>query len=304
MNKKFFYACCIAAIAMSCTQNADEAFSDISEPNTKESDIVTATITGDSTGLPISSTTENKEVLQSGSPVIDWDKKIIKNAHVTLELNDYNIFNTALHNKLKGYGAYIAQEQQTESDDQIANSLAIKVPVERFDDLMNSLAGDGVKILEKTVSSEDVTGQVIDTKARIEAKKEVRARYIELLRQSKSMKDVLEVQREINGIQEDIEAASGRVNYLNNASAYSTINLRYYQFLNGADENTLEPGFMSKIANAFETGGKLISGLLLFLISIWPFVVGGSLLFVYVRKLRAKKPVVQMPTSVKNAQGE
>lgn len=54
------------------------------------------------------------QVFQSGSPAAnpDWDKKIIKTAHVTLELKDYTSYNNGIHTKLKAYGAYVAQEQQ------------------------------------------------------------------------------------------------------------------------------------------------------------------------------------------------
>ena len=46
------------------------------------------------------SSSPNDSILNSGSPTnIDWDKKIIKNAHVKLELKDYNTYNSSLHNK-------------------------------------------------------------------------------------------------------------------------------------------------------------------------------------------------------------
>ena len=57
------------------------------------------------------------DVLHAGGPAYqDWDKKIIKTARITLELKEYASFNTGIHDKLKRYGAYIAGEQQTESD--------------------------------------------------------------------------------------------------------------------------------------------------------------------------------------------
>ena len=219
----------------------------------------------------------------------DWDKKIIKNARVTLELKDYKSFNVAMHDKLKKYGAYIAGEQQTESDARIENALTIKVPVAQFEDLMNSINGDGIKVLEKNISTEDVTAEMVDTKARIEAKKEVRDRYMELLKGAKTMKDILAVQEEINVIQEDLEAASGRVNYLSHSAAYSTISLTYYQYLNGSTADTAAPTFFTKLHEAFATGGAVIINLLLFCISIWPLLIAGIFLLFYVKRWKVKK---------------
>lgn len=315
MYNKIFYAFCIAAIAMSCGSGdrsqmnvSDVQLSELSDDKhlapsaQKELNKTSSGIAATDTST-IVTPTSNDSLLNSGGPTnIDWDKKIIKNAHVTLELKDYKAYNYSLHNKLKSYGAYIAQEQQTESDDQIANDISIKVPVDKFDDLMNSLSGEGIKVLEKTVSTEDVTGEVVDTKARIEAKKEVRAKYLELLKQAKNMEEILQVQNEINDIQIDIESAAGRVNYLTHSAAYSTINLRYYQFLNGATSKDIEPGFLANVSEAFKTGSSVITNLLLFFISVWPLVIAGILLIFYYRRLRSKKSLAHVLNSDKNAQ--
>jgi len=233
---------------------------------------------------------------QSGTPVAnsDWDKKIIKTANLTLELNDYKTYNGNIHARVRAFGAYIAQEQQSETDGQIMNDIVIKVPVDKFDDVINSLGGDGVKVIQKNISSEDVTGEVIDTRARLEAKKQVRDRYLDLLKQAKTMKDILDVQEQVNTIQEDIESAAGRVNYLVHSAAYSTVNIKYYQFLNGVTAKDIEPTFITKIAEAFKTGGEIITNIILFFISIWPLCVGGILLVFYFRKWRGKKlkPVI------------
>ncbi|TKK67190.1 DUF4349 domain-containing protein [Ilyomonas limi] len=236
------------------------------------------------------SSVANPDILHAGNPTTeDWDKKIIKTARLTLELKNYTTFNTAIHDKLKRYGAYIAGEQQTESDARIENILTIKVPVVLFESLMNSIGGDGIKVLEKNISTEDVTGEVVDIKARIEAKQQVRDRYLELLKQSKSMKDILAVQEEINGIQEDLEAASGRASYLSHSAAYSTINLTYYQYLNGNSADTAEPSFITKVEAAFATGGTIITNIILFFISVWPLVLAGGILLLYVKKWKLKK---------------
>ncbi len=220
----------------------------------------------------------------------DWDKKIIKTGNIVLELNNYKAYNNQIHNSVKKFGAYVAQEEQTQGDDKLENSIVIKVPVENFDDLINSIGGDSIKVIEKRITSQDVTSEVVDTKARIEAKKIVRQQYLELMRQAKNMKDILEVQTEINTIQEEIESASGRVNYLVHQASYSTVNLKYYQLLNG---KKIEPedsnGFMFKVKEAFKTGGSVIGNILLLILSIWPIILIGLLSLYLWRKKKQNK---------------
>src|ERR1700743_2776377 len=52
----------------------------------------------------------------NGAGAGDWDRKLMKNADVTLELKDFNSYNNKFHSGLKMYGAYIAQEDQTQNN--------------------------------------------------------------------------------------------------------------------------------------------------------------------------------------------
>jgi uncharacterized protein (DUF1330 family) len=224
------------------------------------------------------------DILQAGNPAPGWEKKIIKTADITLELKDYKTYNASIHNKLKSFGAYIASEEQVQNEERIENIVTIKVPVLQFDELMNSFNGEGIKVVTKKISTEDVTAEVVDTKARIDAKKQVRARYLELLKQAKNMEEILQVQNEINAIQEDLETAEGRVKYLVQQSAYSTIHLVYYQFQNGATSNTGQPGFFTRLQEAFNNGGFIIKSAVLFIVTIWPLIFAGFLIWFFVKK--------------------
>jgi hypothetical protein len=208
---------------------------------------------------------------QDGPPRnVDWDKKIVKIGSITLEVNNYKRYDELLHGSVSQFGGYIAQEEQNESDYKIENTITIKVPVDQFDRAVRSLTPDSEKVIVKKITSEDVTGEMVDTKSRIEAKKEVRERYMDLLKQAKNMKDILDVQNEINNVQEQIEAAGGRVNYLSHASAFSTIQISFYQVLNAQAKDIKEPDFGQKVLNALKNGFTWIGDLVLLVLTIWP----------------------------------
>jgi len=206
---------------------------------------------------------------------IYWDKKIIKTASLNAEVKDYKTFSQKLSEKVKRYSGYISQEEQSQSDYQIQNSVVIKVPVDQFEDAINDLTKDVSKLNDKHISSEDVTTQLVDGKSRLEAKKQVRLRYLDLLKQAKNMEEILTVQKEINDIQEDIELVNGRINTLNHASAMSTINLTYFQIIdaNAKADNEKQESFLNKVKEAFENGWYWIGELFVGLISIWPLLI-------------------------------
>jgi len=213
---------------------------------------------------------------QTGLPPrpIDWDKKIIKTATVNAEVKDYKSFSQQLNEKVKKYGGYVSQEEQSQSDYQIQNSVVIKVPVDQFENGLNDFTKDVTKLNEKHISSEDVTTQLIDGKSRLEAKKQVRLRYLDLLKQAKNMDEILTVQKEINDIQEEVELVNGRINTLSHQSAMSTINFTFFQIID-ADAKTemeKEPGFLSQLKGAFVNGWHWIGEIFVGLVSIWPLL--------------------------------
>lgn len=230
----------------------------------------------DSTG------TSSQLILQGSTPnqSADWDKKIIKTAYLKLEVKKIKVYVDIVHNAAKQHGGYVANEEQNQSEEKIESTISIKVPVEQFESLMNQLPNGAEKIVEKRITTEDVTGEVVDTKSRLQAKAQMRLKYLEFLKHSKNMEDVLKVQSEINNIQEEIESASGRINYLSHQSAYSTINLTFYQPLSGFTPNN-NPGFFTRSITAFKSGFHFIAELIIGLIAIWPIfvlVIAGSLI--------------------------
>jgi hypothetical protein len=223
------------------------------------------------------------------APDPDWDKKIIKTASLNLEVKDYDVYYKSIREKIKSLGGYTAQEEQNLSDYKTENSLVIKVPVDQFDDAVTLLSAGVIKINEKKISSQDVTAEYVDTRSRMEAKKQFRQRYMDLLKQAKNMEEILNVQGEINGIQEQIEAAAGQIEYLGHASAFSTINLTYYQVINATAKADQTPSFGTKLAQSFKAGGSWVLDLLVGLVSIWPLFLFAFAIFLGYRKLRTPR---------------
>ncbi len=232
---------------------------------------------------------QEKQFTPPGSVTIqDLDKKIIKTANLNLEINDFKTFGELVHDHVKKAGGYIAEEQQKETEYSIENNITIKVPVTQFDIVVKALSSAAVKTTEKNISAEDVTMQTVDVLSRLEAKKQVRTRYLELLKQARNMEDVLNVQSEINEIQEEIEATSGRLNYLKQSASFSTIHINYHQVLNpGAVDNG--PAYNTRIWSSFKNGWIWMGEFIIGVISIWPLWLFGLTGWIVIRKTFPKK---------------
>lgn len=231
------------------------------------------------------------------APRIDWNKKIIKNASLELEVKDFGVFNSQVNTIAVKYGGYLAEEHLESSDYKKQSRITIRVPVEMFDAAVVDLGSNAQKILAKNITSKDVTGEVVDTRSRLESRKMARLRYLELMKQAKNMEEVFLVQKEVDNIQAEIEAAAGRVDYLTHSAAYSTIELTYFQILNPDLQRDKEraPSFGDRVFDALGAGFKWVGDLVVVLLTLWPLwvIVGITLYGVkrYVRRQRIKMPV-------------
>jgi Domain of unknown function (DUF4349) len=100
------------------------------------------------------------------------------------------------------------------------------------------------------------------------------------------MEEILQVQKEINDIQVDIESAAGRVQYLVQSSDYSTIHLGFYQVLNPNANNTDQPSYGFRIVDSFKNGLQWMGELLVGLVTLWPAWVVIAFTWMMIRKYK------------------
>ncbi|OFY75127.1 MAG: hypothetical protein A2265_03165 [Bacteroidetes bacterium RIFOXYA12_FULL_33_9] len=214
-------------------------------------------------------------------------EKIIKTANVSVEVADYDASISEIKKRLRIYNAYVSSEVENNTSYLISNSLTIRVASEKFDNLLDTLIVDVKKVIQKSVSLTDVTEEFVDIEARLKAKKEIETRYYEILKKANTISEILEVEYKIKQIREEIDAAEGRLKFLNNQVGYSTINLTVNQY---NDYNYNEPSFFSKLGDAISSGW---SGLIIFIIGIfylWPlWLILGITLYVILKLVKRSK---------------
>ena len=207
--------------------------------------------------------------------------KIIKTAEIEFQTRDMDATYTRIRKAIAAQGGNLQDDNTGKSYNQVYRSLVIRVPSANFGPLVDSI-GQGVDYFDtKRISRRDVGEEFVDLEARLKAKRTLEERYLELLGKAKNVTEMLEIERELANIREEIEAKQGRLNYLQSQVSMSTISLRFYK---ETVETQVQASFGSKIANAFKGGW---SGLLTFFIGVlylWPFVLLIGVVFFFVRR--------------------
>jgi hypothetical protein len=214
-------------------------------------------------------------------------KKLIKNGNLRMEVDDYAKSRKKINTLLPKYNAYIGGENENNDGHKIQGTVTIRVPFGKFDGLMDAVSEEGDYIASKTVTVDDVTAEYVDLSARLKTKLEVEDRYRDILKKAQKIPDILSVENELRVIREEIEAAQGRMKYINDQAQYSTLSLEMYEIL--PYSTPPQAGFFSNIAEAFVNGWRGLLGFLVGLTSIWPFLLILSVAIFFLRKFWKRK---------------
>lgn len=197
------------------------------------------------------------------------EKKIIKTAEISIEVEDFKKARTGLDALLKKYNAYVSDESKQNYDYQISDDLVIRVKAEKFDSLLNNVSGLAVHVNSKHIKLSDVTEEFIDITVRLKNKKQVEQQYLEILKKARTIDEILKVNEHLRLIREEIESKEGRLKYLRSQISLSTIYLNMVQTVESKDY----PGFVSKFIKAIEGGWEGILIFILALVYMWPFII-------------------------------
>ena len=269
----FIFACCFF-IGVSCGQGSNSEGHFQEAVTEYDGNATTLAYNNKSAAREDYSEEEFDQNGQSGeqAPI---ERKIIKTVNYRIQVEDVAASTAGVEQLVEQYGGYISAMNQTNSSYEIQNQITIRVPQDKLDDLLNEIGKEALYTNYRSVSANDVTEEYLDLDIRLKTKKEVRDRYIDILRnQAKTVKDILEAEEKIRVIQEEIESTEGRLRYLQNQVSMSTIHLDMYQRVEYQEQpDVYRKSFGDKLLSSLEGGWNLLVGLFLFLVNIWPLLI-------------------------------
>lgn len=230
----------------------------------------------------------DEKKLDEARPVkIKRPDKIIKEADIKFEVDDYKKAKKEIDSIVNRWGGYISKEDERYSYNRIENTIIIRVLNNQFENLLNAIGETSKRIDYKSVNSIDVTEEYVDIVSRLKTKREVEKRYYEILRKATEIEDILAVENEIRKIREEIEAKEGRLKYLDDRVSYSTITLSIYQYLEYKYKPKQVSNFFTRFYKALDKGWKGLLSFIIGLFHIWPvilFIAAGLWLYIRLRK--------------------
>ncbi len=238
--------------SVSANQMTNEGFLDVAQSETVRTEQVSL-----------------KHADQLQSMVEAMDRKILRNADLTLEVSSPGDAQRQVTSIAESVGGFVvtSESKQRDSNDpakqELEVSLVVRVPALQFGSTLDRIRELGNRVILEKVTGQDVTEEFIDLEARIRTQKALEFQFLDIMKQANKVADALEVQRQIADVRTEIEKLEGRKRFLANRASLSTITISLKSPRAIAADTS---GFGSSVRDAIAESVNVASSIVLFVI--------------------------------------
>lgn len=204
------------------------------------------------------------------------NSKIVKTANVELQTKTFDKAVNSISKSVEDKGGYIQNSKSYGSNDEDNTREAdytIRIPKDYFETFLSNVGNLG-KVISCSTTGDNISSQYYDTQAHIKALQVQEQRLLELIKQSGSLKDMLEIENQLSSVRYQIESLTSTMKNWDNEVDYATVNITIHE----VKELTVKPvSYGGKIKQTFSASlkslGEVLKVLLLIIIAIVPYLV-------------------------------
>ena len=214
------------------------------------------------------------------------DRKIVKTGSMTLEVGNITEAMDKVAEMADELNGYVVSSYKYEYKRGISGRITIRVPFEKFEEAFARLRQLAVSVPYETTTAKDVTEDYVDLEAQLSNLQATEAQYLVLMEKAANVEEMLMVQRELSKVRGEIEQIEGRMQYLEQTSETSLIEVDLQETEGLAEPWSASAAFQSAV-RGLTTFGRWLATVLIWLgIFCWAWVPP---LVIWLRRRRRAK---------------
>lgn len=167
-------------------------------------------------------------------------------------------------------GGWVVNSYVFQADENAkSGTITIRVPAEGFQSALDTISALAVEVQSLSTSGQDVTEEYVDLEARLGNLEATADRVRGFLEETRNVEEALAVNQELSRLEGEIEVIKGRMQYLSQSAAFSTItaNLTPDILAQPVQTGSWQPGGVAKQAlEALIAGLQSLANILIWLV--------------------------------------
>lgn len=218
--------------------------------------------------------------------------KIIRTGQASVEVKSIETAVARLTAVTEQAGGYVSRTETQMGDKQSRYArVELKIPTDVWQSAVSGLSQVG-KVMAMNTATEDVGEEMVDLESRIRTAKAFEDRLLEMLNsRTGKLTDVMEVERELARIRQEMERYQGRLRYLETRVAISTLTVTLHEkeAALGIPTSPGETPIRDALKGMYRNMVYTIAGMIKFVGSLLPILLGGYLFVRLVRFYRRRR---------------
>lgn len=234
---------------------SDKSFNSSSYDYSSEADQGSSGLSLGDNSLKNENSTNTEEANAEINEVMD--RKIIESGSISIETTKFDSAVTELESMVNKYSGYIESsnvyQQGINSSNYRDNRSAdysVRIPSDKFKEFINAIGEIGV-VTSKSTNANDITSSYIDTETRLKVLQAQEQRYLDILNNTGTMTEILEVENALSDVRYQIETLIGSLKQMDELIDLSTVDISIREVEKIRDEKDVPVTLIEKMKDTF-----------------------------------------------------
>ncbi len=153
------------------------------------------------------------------------DRLIIKSGNFSIVSENVSQILEQLTKHVESINGFITQSQIRYPQQVPLATLAVRVPVEKFEDTRELIRQLAQRVINERVTGTDVTEEYVDHEARLRNLEASEKQFLEIMKRAQKIEDILQVQQQLERVRGQIETTKESLQYLERSAKLATLNI-------------------------------------------------------------------------------
>lgn len=156
----------------------------------------------------------------------DVERLIIRTGNMSIVVEDTEATMDEIAQMVTAGGGWVVSSSVSQFDETAKSGyMTVRVPAEGFDSALDAISALAVEVTHIATEGQDVTEEYVDLSARLDNLEATAARVRGFLDEARNVEEALAVNQELSRLEGEIESLKGRIQYLEQSAAFSTISI-------------------------------------------------------------------------------
>lgn len=157
------------------------------------------------------------------APTETEERLVVEESSMSMVVTNVGEISDKIIDHAKSAGGYMVSSSLINPEEAPFATVVVRIPAENFRDALDYFRSLAVKVTSERILGTDVTDEYVDIEARLTTLEKTKAKFEEILEIATEVQDILNVQRQLIYIQDQIDALKGRQKYLEQTAKLSKI---------------------------------------------------------------------------------